>query len=193
MSEAKLAHLACTFVLPAVAAVALYPQSQPLPPCQAHLPRRYARWRARTMNCRDAEAPLRGRTPLETVLQMLLRHISYRLRAATRCAAGGANPRSFRGASLPVGPYCNRTANSSRKREIPATARPLFNGFAYRTISRKYNAPIVKKRWSGTLFDAQRAKTAWRGMPGRYWRPAAPRKSPDANARQRAGRIGKTA
>lgn len=51
---------------------------------------------------------------------------------------------------LPVGPYCNRTANSRRKREIPASA-----AFVWRSISRKYNAPIVKKRWSGTLFDAR--------------------------------------
>jgi len=49
------------------------------------------------------EAPLRGRTPLETGLQMLLRHVSYRLRAALRRVVLPVGPdhpdRIFRGAA----------------------------------------------------------------------------------------------
>lgn len=134
------------------------------------------------MICRDAEAPLRGRTPLETGLQMLLRHISYRLRAATVALPAGRTLGEFRGASLPVGPYCNRTANLDRKREIPAAASPLTDPFAYPAISRKYNAPIVKKRWSGTLFDAHTRKRPLRCAQRRHGRP-------NENARRRAGRI----
>lgn len=123
---------------------------------------------------------------------MLLRHISYRLRAATVALPAGRPSAGLRGTSLPVGPYCNRTANSRRKREIPAAARLSPGRFANRSISRKYNAPIVKKRWSGTLFDARTRKEVLAHAANSAPAPRCSAQCPDGNARQRAGRIGKS-